>query len=153
IPRASFPFVVSRIGKEPSMERRLFIKSALASSLAIGAQPVNAQDKSTLKSAIRVAADKDRLDKPFHLPGGIGLIHCKVSTQDTNGALFLIEHANMGKGGPLRHLHHDQDEWFYAIEGEYVAEVGDQKFRLKPGDSLLAPRKVPHVWAHVDDKP
>jgi quercetin 2,3-dioxygenase len=46
-------------------------------------------------------------------------------------------------------LHNEQDEWFYAVEGEFIVEVGQQRFTLQPGDSLLAPRKVPHVWAHV----
>jgi quercetin dioxygenase-like cupin family protein len=47
------------------------------------------------------------------------------------------------KGGPPRHLHHEQDEWFYAVKGEFVVEIGSQRFRLAPGDSILAPREVP----------
>ena len=27
--------------------------------------------------------------------------------------------------------------------------MGSEKFRLKPGDSPLAPRRVPHVWAYA----
>jgi len=27
------------------------------------------------------------------------------------------------------------------------------KFTLRPGDSLFAPRMIPHVWAYVGDKP
>jgi mannose-6-phosphate isomerase-like protein (cupin superfamily) len=50
-------------------------------------------------------------------------------------------------------LHHEQDERFYAIQGEFAVEVGDERFQLKPGDSLFAPRKVPHVWAHISDDP
>ena len=42
-----------------------------------------------------------------------------------------------------------QDEWFYVVEGDFIIEVGQQRFTLQPGDSLLAPRKVSHVWAHV----
>ena len=30
----------------------------------------------------------------------------------------------MGKGGPPRHVHFEQDEWFYVIKGDYVFEVG-----------------------------
>ncbi|MBI5030159.1 MAG: cupin domain-containing protein [Chloroflexi bacterium] len=48
-------------------------------------------------------------------------------------------------------MHYEQDEWFYLIEGEFVFEVGEAKFRLKPGDSLLASRQVPYVWAYVGD--
>ena len=32
-------------------------------------------------------------------------------------------------------------------------EIGDQKIQLKPGDSLLAPRNVPHVWAYLGPQP
>ncbi|HEX5503651.1 MAG TPA: cupin domain-containing protein [Thermomicrobiales bacterium] len=52
-------------------------------------------------------------------------------------------------GRPARHLHSEQDEWFYALEGEFLLEVGAERFRLHPGDAVLAPRRVPHVWASV----
>jgi mannose-6-phosphate isomerase-like protein (cupin superfamily) len=77
----------------------------------------------------------------------------KVSaTKDTAGEMFIFEHRDMGKGGPPRHVHHEQDEWFYVVAGEYAIEVGEDKFRLKPGDSLFAPRKVPHAWAHIGEQ-
>lgn len=65
----------------------------------------------------------------------------------------MLEHSNLGKGGPFRHLHPAQDEWLYAMEGEFRVEIGDQKLILKPGDSVLMQRKVPHVWAQVGDTP
>jgi cupin superfamily acireductone dioxygenase involved in methionine salvage len=43
-------------------------------------------------------------------------------------------------------VHHQQDEWLYILAGEFVAEVGGKRMRLKPGDSLLMPMKVPHRW-------
>jgi len=60
----------------------------------------------------------------------------------------------MTRGGPPRHLHYEQEEWFYVIEGgEVLIEIGQEKMRLKPGDSVLAPRKVPHAWAYIGDNP
>ncbi len=50
-------------------------------------------------------------------------------------------------------MHHNQDEWWYVIKGEYIVEVGSERFRLQPGDSILGPREVPHVWAFVGDTP
>jgi cupin superfamily acireductone dioxygenase involved in methionine salvage len=44
-------------------------------------------------------------------------------------------------------LHHEQDEWIYVMTGEFVAEVGGERMRLKPGDSLLMPMRVPHRWS------
>jgi len=34
------------------------------------------------------------------------------------------------------------------MEGEFGFEVGDEKFTLHAGDSLFAPRIIPHVWAY-----
>ncbi len=75
----------------------------------------------------------------------------KVSGSDTDGDLFVIENTNDSKGGPPRHLPHSQEEWFYVVDGEYVAEVGDERYRLGPGDSVFAPRGTTHVWAHVGE--
>jgi mannose-6-phosphate isomerase-like protein (cupin superfamily) len=99
-----------------------------------------------------VPAEKDR-DKEVLKIFGVIPLEVKVSTTDTGGALFIFEHADMGKGGPPRHVHLEQDEWFSVAKGEFVLEVGDEKFRLKAGDSPFAPRKVLHVWACVGDKP
>lgn len=41
-------------------------------------------------------------------------------------------------------------EWFDCVEGEFVIEIGQARLTRNPGDSVLAPRRVPHVWACVD---
>ena len=101
-----------------------------------------------LPSLLRVAAGEDRFGE--HRGLGISTIDFKVSPQD-EGGLLILENTFHAKGGPARHLHHDQDEWFYAVEGEFIIEVGSERIRMSPGDSLLAPRKVPHVWAFIGD--
>ncbi len=83
---------------------------------------------------------------------GISQISFKVVPQGENG-LFVIENTFHAKGGPAKHLHFDQVEWFYAVEGEFILEVGQERITLKPGESLLAPRKVPHVWAFSGNGP
>jgi len=99
-----------------------------------------------------VAAGDDRFGEHIKLggPGGEP-IDCKVSAQDTNGAMCVFEF-NCLSGGP-RHLHYDQDEWIYVIDGEFQFEVGDKRFRVGAGESVFIPRKVPHVWACVGGKP
>jgi DNA-binding transcriptional MerR regulator len=96
-----------------------------------------------------VAAGKDRLGEHIELSGEPH--DCKVSAQDTNGAMCVFEFSG-GGGGP-RHLHHDQDEWIYVIDGEFKFEVGDKRFRVGAGESVFIPRKVPHVWTCVSGKP
>jgi quercetin 2,3-dioxygenase len=65
--------------------------------------------------------------------------------------LLILENTFERMGGPARHSHHSQDEWFYALEGDFVIEVGTQRYNLGPGDSILAPRQVSHVWAFVGE--
>ena len=98
----------------------------------------------------KVLAGKDQFGE--HRGLGISEISFKVVPKDNEG-LFIIENTFHAKGGPAKHLHYDQDEWFYAVEGEFILEVGDEKMILKPGESLLAPREIPHVWAFTGNSP
>ena len=98
------------------------------------------------ESILHIAAGADRFGEHHGL--GISVIDFKVIPADSSGTL-IIENTFHAKGGPARHLHYDQDEWFYALEGEFAFEIGPSQFRLQPGESLLGPRQVPHVWAHV----
>ncbi len=95
---------------------------------------------------LRVPAGEDQFGERRGL--GVSTIAFKVTSPDPGGCLVL-ENTFHEKGGPARHLHYDQDEWFYALEGEFVLEIGPHTFRLAPGDCVLAPRRVPHVWAYI----
>jgi mannose-6-phosphate isomerase-like protein (cupin superfamily) len=132
------------------MDRRVLIKSALASPLLLGARGAVATDTvSTLGRGIHVPAGQDRFKEPLKL--GRDRLDVNVSTKDTNGGLYIFEGTSIVKGGPPRHVHLEQDEWFYVIKGEFRFEVGDEKFTVGPGGSVFGPRKVPHVWASVSD--
>jgi quercetin dioxygenase-like cupin family protein len=100
-----------------------------------------------MSQALLTPAGADRFGQHHAL--GTSTIDVKLASADTGGAALIIEHTSRAHGGPARHLHHGQEEWFHALEGEFVVEVGEQRFQLSPGDSVLAPREVPHVWAHV----
>ncbi len=102
------------------------------------------------RTAHYVPAGTDRFEGKRAVFGS-RVIDTKVSALDTNGGLSVSELIDVEKGGPSRHLHHEQEEWFYVVEGEYVIEVGDERYELGPGDSVLAPREVAHVWAHVGE--
>jgi mannose-6-phosphate isomerase-like protein (cupin superfamily) len=107
-----------------------------------------------MQKAVKVPAGKDRFEEDDLKIWGLIPLARKLSGGDTNGAVYVFEHRNMAvKGGPPRHVHHDQDEWFYVVEGEFAFEVGEQQFRLGPGDSAFAPRRIPHAWAHVGTTP
>ncbi|HEX6163154.1 MAG TPA: cupin domain-containing protein [Vicinamibacterales bacterium] len=77
----------------------------------------------------------------------------KVLTTESKGAVFIMENVLTRKGGPPRHLHHDQDEWFYVLQGDFVFEIGSQRFTLGAGDSILGPREIAHAYAFVGEPP
>ena len=101
--------------------------------------------------ATYVAAGGTRSRKQHDIRLAGTAIDIKVSASDAGGGLCVTEVTSLHKGGPVRHLHHEQDEWFYVLEGEHVIEVADERYEMGPGDSLLAPRKVAHAWAHVGE--
>ncbi len=109
-----------------------------------------AGEGSKIHKAHYVSAGRDRFRGKREVYGS-RVIDTKVSALDTDGGLFISEIVDVEKGGPARHLHPEQEEWFYVLEGEYIIEVGDERYELGPGDSVLAPRKVAHVWAHVGE--
>jgi quercetin dioxygenase-like cupin family protein len=105
-------------------------------------------DVPNAKPAHLVSAGQDRFGE--HRGLGVSVITFKVVPTFADGTL-IIENVFHTKGGPARHLHFEQDEWFYAAGGEFRVEVGDARYELHAGDSLLAPRNVSHVWAHVGE--
>ncbi len=106
------------------------------------------QTAATTRPSLYLPAGADRFDEQRGL--GFSSINIKLSPQDSHGIL-IVENTFRAKGGPPRHMHYDEDEWFYIAEGEFVFEVGTERYMLKTGDSLLGPRQVPHVWAHTGD--
>jgi quercetin dioxygenase-like cupin family protein len=48
---------------------------------------------------------------------------------------------------PPPHVHADEDEGFYVLEGELTLWVGEaEPVVLRPGDFALAPRGIPHTY-------
>jgi len=131
------------------MDRRVFLQIpalAFASTLISKAQGL---DPDPPKKGFKVDAGTDRYQEELHIMGG--KFSRMIASKDTNGELLAYDTVRHEKGGPAFHLHHSQDEWFYVLRGEFMVQVGDDKFSLKPGDSAFAPRKTPHAFAKVSE--
>ncbi|HEX8711244.1 MAG TPA: cupin domain-containing protein [Terracidiphilus sp.] len=136
------------------MRRRNFLKSAasifpfaFAQPFVMGAEPTGYPIQEA--RLVPAGEDIDRENRSL----GFSHISFKISTQETGGNFFLFEHSNVHPGGPPLHFHYDQEEWFYVMEGEVLFQIGEKRFQLKAGDSMLAPRKVPHAFTAVGDVP
>src|SRR3712207_1850822 len=71
----------------------------------------------------------------------------KASARATGGALTLFEERDP-VDTPL-HVHAREDELFFALDGDHVVQVGEEEFRIGPGDLVFAPRGVPHAQRRV----
>jgi mannose-6-phosphate isomerase-like protein (cupin superfamily) len=91
-----------------------------------------------------IGAGKDRFNDGFNRHGTT--IDCKLSGNDTDGAMCVLEVNNTGWP---RHLNPEQDEWIYVVDGEVELEINDKRLRLGPRESMFIPRNMEHAWAAV----
>lgn len=47
------------------------------------------------------------------------------------------------------HVHTREDELFLSLEGDHVVEIGAEEHRIGPGESVFAPRGLPHSQRRV----
>lgn len=74
---------------------------------------------------------------------------CKITTEDSGGACSIFELGVPSRSGPPLHVHHREDEWYYALTGEFLFEIGGEQFHLPVGGSIWAPRDARHRWANT----
>lgn len=132
------------------IRRRSLLQAAAAAIPAAALHKLSAQSPTTPSpDALHVVgAGQDRFGETRTL--GNSSLTFKVASADSGGNLFLIEHKNLQPGtGPALHLHLAQEEWFYVMEGEVAFQVGDQRLHLRAGESVLAPRRIPHTFSAV----
>jgi quercetin dioxygenase-like cupin family protein len=74
-----------------------------------------------------------------------------LSGADTGGAYCLLE-VNLASGiGVPRHTHTREDEAYFVLAGELEVIVGNERFVLRAGDTLMAPRGIPHQLRNSGD--
>ena len=74
-----------------------------------------------------------------------GRMTVKAGGAETGNAFAQIESFDpRGTATPL-HVHHNEDEAFYVVEGEVTVLAGGERIDLGAGDYLFAPRDVPHT--------
>jgi quercetin dioxygenase-like cupin family protein len=73
-----------------------------------------------------------------------GYFKILVDPMQTNGSLAMLD-MTLPKGvEPPPHLHTNEDETFYLLEGTITFHVGEEVIVAKPGDAVFAPKQVPH---------
>ncbi|MGB0098124.1 MAG: quercetin 2,3-dioxygenase [Solirubrobacteraceae bacterium] len=74
------------------------------------------------------------------------LVTIKCSSESTAGRVAVTETLGpRGSGSPL-HVHRNEDEWFYVIDGELTFWVGGRVIIAPAGSFVYGPRGVPHTF-------
>jgi quercetin dioxygenase-like cupin family protein len=92
---------------------------------------------------------------PYRVPAGEGLANVwwktgrltvKAGGPETGNSFSQIETDDpRGTATPV-HVHHNEDETFYVVEGEVTVLVGDERIDLSAGDFAFAPRDIAHAY-------
>ena len=92
------------------------------------------------------------ITKPYRVASGEGLadvwwktgrMTVKASGAETGDAFSQIEIDSPRGDATPRHLHHNEDETYYVLEGEVTLFVGDERIDLHAGDFCFAPAAFP----------
>jgi mannose-6-phosphate isomerase-like protein (cupin superfamily) len=94
--------------------------------------------------------------QPIVVPPGqghrVGNVEFLARTVDTPRFTFgIIEIAPERELEP--HVHGDEDDAFYIVDGEMTFVLGNQRVTALPGTFVLVPPGVEHGFENQDDRP
>ena len=92
-------------------------------------------------SIVRARGEGERL---WFYGGGVFTV--KATAAETGGSLFMFEDTMaQGKTTPL-HLHPEEEEAVYVIEGELLVHVDGKDHQVRAGGLVVVPRGVAHAF-------
>jgi len=80
-----------------------------------------------------------------------GPIEFKATAEQTGGALSAFETVAAAGEGPPLHVHADEDETLYFLEGAFRVRIDDEVHAAPAGTFVFLPRGVVHTWQNVGD--
>jgi quercetin dioxygenase-like cupin family protein len=106
-------------------------------------------------------ATTTKTTEPYRLAAGEGLgdiwwkkgrMVVKARAGETGGKFSQVYcDEPRGSATPL-HLHREDDETFFVLDGEVTVLVGDGRIDLGPGDYAFAPRGVQHAYIVTSER-
>jgi len=120
----------------------------------VGCAKIDKDEMTSLEEGFKVNEGEARFGEHFKMKGvTINNLDIKISGKDTNNNIAVFEQTGLTpNGGPPLHIHPFQDEWFYVIEGEYLFQVGSDKYEMKTGDTIFLPRNIQHAFIQLSEK-
>jgi len=88
--------------------------------------------------------------KPYVLPAGGGTpliwFNDSITRKASCPEMGVLEIVMSPGNEPPFHVHKNEDEWFYLLEGEMTFHVGGENHRGKAGAFVSYPRGIPHTF-------
>lgn len=92
-----------------------------------------------------------------HVPAGDGekvwvvgdTYTLKARAGMTGGVVALVEASIPAGSGPPPHVHQNEDEAYYVLEGELEVLDGEETFVARPGSFVFVPRGTVHRFRNV----
>ncbi len=82
-----------------------------------------------------------------------GSVTFKVRGEETGGAFFAFETEVAAGEGPPLHVHANEEEILYVLDGEARFRVRDDIRSAATGAFMFVPRGVPHCFQAVGERP
>src|SRR5687767_1929603 len=84
---------------------------------------------------------------------GTSSITFRVAGEETGGAYSVLEYmAAPGAGSPM-HVHKNEVESFYILDGAITFRLGEEKTRATPGMFISIPRGMRHAFVNAEEEP
>ena len=116
--------------------------------MADGDDTQDLNDTQDLAPWSNLKADAPEINFPFGVTARI-----VANAARTHGAFGMIEAVYPpGQGFPM-HIHHNEDEFQYILEGKLLIVSGDTRVVAGPGDFFFGPKGLPHGFKSVGDVP
>ena len=72
---------------------------------------------------------------------------------DTGGGFSVFEQTTPSGWGPPRHVHANEDEIVYVLDGSYEVSLGDERRTVSAGGCAILPRGIPHGFRNAGETP
>ena len=109
---------------------------------------------------ITTCFDESNMTNPFNLEPESGekiwitgdTVIIRATSAETGGAYTMIEAIASPGNGPPPHIHKNEDETLYVIDGDFEILNGEHIMRAKPGALAFVPRGTIHRFRCVGDR-
>jgi mannose-6-phosphate isomerase-like protein (cupin superfamily) len=103
-------------------------------------------------AADRLVVESGEGFRPSTSMRGMG-VEFKVPAELTDGAFSIVEHPVDPRALVPPHVHRNEDEFSFVIEGEIGARIGDVEVVVGPGAYVAKPRGILHTFWNPTDRP